>query len=155
MTLGALVAAALLAAPLSAQHPMHGARPDSAARHDCAMGSMQGGTMQGGMMRGGMMRGGMGGTDSAGMAGMMSDSTMMADMRFAPHVVLARRELLGLTPDQVSRIEALTRSTPDSGAAHMARIHDAAAEVRKILTAEQRAQVERLPRPCPSAWRAG
>jgi hypothetical protein len=87
-----------------------------------------------------------------GAMGMMDgDSAMMGLMRFAPSFVLTNRELLALTSSQVAEIELLMQSLPDSATheAHRTRVQQAAAQVRGVLTADQRAQVERLPAPCP------
>jgi 7-keto-8-aminopelargonate synthetase-like enzyme len=150
--LGALLAILVLSLSLPAQQHDHHAPPDSAvtAGHGCVMGGMHGGAMQGhGMMHS---------RDSAtmktmgGAMGMMDgDSAMTGLMRFAPSFVLTNRELLALTSSQVAEIELLMQSLPDSATheAHRTRVQQAAAQVRGVLTADQRAQVERLPAPCP------
>jgi hypothetical protein len=85
---------------------------------------------------------------------MMADTAMMASMRFAPRVALAHRDTLALTPEQVSRIEALTHPASDSAMAgpnHMQRARETSAKVQAILTTAQRARLEQLPPPCPMA----
>jgi len=149
---GALLAVPLLTQSLPAQQHDHYAPPDSAAtaRPGCVMGDMHGGVMQGhGMMHS---------RDSAtmktmgGAMGMMvGDSALMGLMRFAPSFVLTNRELLALTSSQIAEIESLMQSVPDSATheAHRTQVQHAAAQVRGVLTADQRAQVERLPVTCP------
>lgn len=149
--LGAFAAAALCGAPLAGQGHPDRARMDSAtaAQHGCPMGAgMHGGAMHGGMM---------GGRDSAGMAGMQhmmgmmaGDSSMIATMRFTPRAVLAHRDLLALTPEQIADIEALTVAAPHTpgDTAHMRQMRQAAADVREVLTEAQRVTVEQLPNPC-------
>lgn len=147
---GTLAAGAFLVSPLAAQQHGLQAQPDSGALgHPCAMAQMHGGAMHGMMGAG----------DSAGMKGMhgmmgmmAGDSAMMASMRFGPRAVLAHGDVLALIPEQASQIEALTHEVPDPALTetmHMQKMHQAAAKVRGILTPEQRAQVERLPVPCP------
>ena len=95
-----LLAAALIAAPLAAQQHQHSDTMPAAGKqqmgmNDCAMmGSMMSMMGQGGGME---MKMGQGG----GME-------MMTTMRYAPSNVLKHKGLLKLSPDQVSRIEAMT-----------------------------------------------
>ncbi len=95
-----LLAVALIAAPLAAQQHQHsdtmsGAGKQQMGMSDCAMmGSMMSMMGQGGGME--MMMGQGGGME------------MMTTMRFAPSNVLKNKGLLKLSPDQVSRIEAMT-----------------------------------------------
>jgi hypothetical protein len=72
-------------------------------------------------------------------------------MWFAPSFVLTNRESLALTPSQVAEIELLMRSLPDSATheSHRNGMQQAAEQVSGVLTADQRAHVERLPLPCP------
>lgn len=143
---GAVVAALLVGAPLAAQqHDHHAAQDSSAAQHGCMGMSM------------------MGAKDSAGMAGMHGmtgmmapDSAMMTAMRFAPRGVLAHREALDLSADQVRQIEALAPMPADtapmaemkSGEQHRDKMLKAAAAVRELLTPDQREKVKALPAPC-------
>jgi hypothetical protein len=148
---GALLALPLLTLSLPAQQHDHHAPPDSAAatRQGCVMGDMHDGSMQGHGMMGSRdttamkMMGGAMGT-------VTGDSAMMGLMRFAPPFVLTNRELLALTPSQVAEIELLMQSLPDSATheGHRNAMQQAAAQVRGVLTADQRAHVERLPLPC-------
>ncbi len=88
-----LLAVALIAAPLAAQQHQHsdtmpGTGKQQMGMSDCAMmGSMMSMMGQGGGME------------------MMAMTTMM---RYVPSNVLKNKALLKLTPDQVSRIEAMT-----------------------------------------------
>jgi hypothetical protein len=85
-----LLAAALIVAPLAAQEHQHGGAMPGAGKQkpgmsECAMmGSMMSMMEQGGGME------------------------MMTMMRYAPPGVLKNKASLNLTPDQVSRIEAMT-----------------------------------------------
>lgn len=147
-SLGAMTVVALMATPLAAQHDQHGMRQDSTADRGCPM--MSG--MQMGQM--GMM----GGKDTAHMQGMMGmmapDSSMMATMRFWPQHILKNGETLGLTSDQVRKVEALApmHEAPmrdmASDTTHLKAMREAAAAVREILTPEQRTQAAKLPAPC-------
>jgi hypothetical protein len=120
-----LLVAALVAAPLAAQEhknrdTLPGADKQPMGMNDCAMmGSMMSTMGQGSMMptmgQGGMMstmeQGGM--MSTMGQGGMMSTMGqgggmgMMTTMRYAPSNVLKHKGSLKLSPDQVSRIEAM------------------------------------------------
>lgn len=161
LTVGAVTAVALFVTPLAAQQHDHGMHQDTAAagaQHGCAMSGMGGGMM--------------GATDSAqmkGMPGMMAmmaqDSAMMAAMQFSPQHVLAHGEALGLTPDQVRKIEGLVPTRPHakpmdkmpmSGMPmdtiqmkmQKQKMHETAATVRDLLSPEQRAHAVELPMSC-------
>jgi len=151
IALGAMTLVALTGTPLAAQHDHHGTRQDSSAAGDCGM--------MAGMHQGQM--GMMGRNDTTRMRGMMDmmdmmaqDSAMMAAMRFWPQHILSKGETLGLTSEQVRKIEALApmhdapmrEMTKDT--THMQQMRETADAVREILTPAQRTQVAALPMPC-------
>jgi hypothetical protein len=94
-----LLAAALSAAPLGAQQHQHSDNMPVAGKPQMGM---SGCAMMGSMTS---MMGQGGGTSMMGQGGGME---MMTTMRYAPSNVLKHKALLKLTPDQVSRIEAMT-----------------------------------------------
>jgi Spy/CpxP family protein refolding chaperone len=103
-----LTSLVLAAAPLAAQQP---GKPDSMRHHIMGPGHMSGMMMQGSMM------------EHVGPA-------MMKMMLYTPQHLLARRDALGLTPDQVTRLSALRDGTKTAHDAAMneARSHMAAIE---------------------------
>ena len=112
-----LVAATLLAAPLAAQQHQHSDTLPAAGKqqmgmNDCAMMSSmmsmmgQGGGMS--MMGQGSGMSMMGQSGGMSMMGQPGGMEMMTTMRYAPSHVLKNKGLLKLSPDQTSRIEAMT-----------------------------------------------
>lgn len=124
-----LVALGLVAAPLAAQqHPM--ARPDSAAAGrmaHCSDGMGMG--MSGGV--GMQMMEGMG----QGAMQMPGREAMRRPMHFGARQVLAQREALGLSADQVARIEQLS-ATPPRMSQHMATVRKAEEDLTRSFDAE-------------------
>lgn len=85
-----LLAVALIAAPLAAQQHQHSDTMPGAGKQQMGMSDC--------VMMGGMMS----------MLGQGGGMEMMTMMRYVPSNVLKNKALLNLTPDQVSRIEAMT-----------------------------------------------
>lgn len=112
-----LVAATLLATPLAAQQHQHSDTLPAAGNqqmgmNDCAMMSSmmsmmgQGGGMS--MMGQGRGMSMMGQSSGMSMKGQPGGMEMMTTLRYAPSNVLKNKGLLKLSPDQLSRIEAMT-----------------------------------------------
>jgi len=116
------------------------------AQQGCGqMTSMHGGT---GMM--GMH--GDAGMTGMGANGVMHGDSLMTAMRFAPGHILTYRDSLGLSPEQVQTIEQIHRQMPADAMAkdslNPMPMYRHAAQVREVLTPEQRQRVKALPAPC-------
>ena len=105
----------VLGAPLVAQQP---ARPDSMGHMMMGPGAMPGMMMDDPMMR-------------------QMGSAMMKMMLYTPQHLLARKDALGLTPDQVSRLTALRDGAKATGDAAMA---EAATHLKELEQAANAAR---------------
>lgn len=70
-----------------------------------------------------------------GMMGMMKDCPMMGAMAQGPEAALRHKDALGLTPQQVQRLEALRNTAPDH-AAMMTRMQEIHAQIRAATAGE-------------------
>lgn len=68
--------------------------------------------------------------------GMMADQGMMAVMSPQPAMLLHQREALGLTDDQVERLEEMGEEASASAESHMAEMERLNGEIRATLAAE-------------------
>ncbi len=142
--IGALMALAITAGPLGAQQPQRGVQADSGAvprmapcGGDAMMSRMQQGMRPGEMQMGttacdmqmGMMSGMMHGQRMMQMPG---DRLTRRAMRFQPDHVLAYREELELTPEQVAQLQELETAR---GAAHKEAMSAAREEWHKLQQA--------------------
>ena len=79
--------------------------------------------------------GGMGGM--MGMMNMMEDCPMMSGMRESPQALLSQREALGLTTDQVQRLEALEERARAAREPMMAGMHTIHQEIRSATEGDR------------------
>ena len=85
----------------------------------------------------GVLRAQQGGSGRMGMMSMMADCPMMQAMQESPGAVLKRQGELGLSADQVSRLQALERAAggaPMQGTERMRALHQ---EIARVTNAER------------------
>lgn len=82
-------------------------------------------------------RGGMGGGGMMGMMSMMKDCPMMRAMRESPAAVLRQRQALGLSAAQVTRLQALERSSAPMPADMMTRMRAIQQEITRASEGER------------------
>ncbi|MFQ5689996.1 MAG: Spy/CpxP family protein refolding chaperone [Gemmatimonadota bacterium] len=138
----ALAFGGLLALPMAAlgqgHHGQEGTRPMAGQAGTAMRGGMMSmhSGMMGGMMgmRGGSMMGSgmMGGMMGSGMMGAMS-----AGMGPAAAMILGQKELLGLSSDQVSRLQAIQKRMREARDAHARSVGPLHQELRELAAAEK------------------